>query len=137
MLAVKKLTRRLAPWWRTNSTIAEVMSALTLWYWGLLLLLPVSTFAASRSYSAMAALGSEEAWGVVMCAAAALQSIGVCGQRPIARVCGAYCALAIWGFAAAMFASSNIYTHAPGIYAILAAGQAYALLVRGPHRDGQ
>lgn len=110
--------------YRVRIRALEAFSATLAIYWGILLLLPVHTFSASPSYRVMAALASESAWGAYFLAAGLTQWVSVYSRnvgwlRPL----GFHLAILGWGFASLMFFTANPYTHAPGIYGILAISQ--------------
>lgn len=122
-------------WWGADSRGVEALSAMVAWYWGVLLLLPVRTFAASRSYDAMAAVAAEWVWGLMICAVALTQSLAMCGGVKFFRYPGAVLAFITWAGVAFLFGASNPATHAVGIYSILAAFNLW-VLARGPRDDG-
>lgn len=120
---------KLAPWWRSNPVIGEVISGLMLWAWGLILAHPANTFAVSRAYDQLAAIFTEQQWTAICLSVALIQSAGVCGEVKWCRPLGAYLAMAVWCFSAVMFGLADIWKHAPFIYGILALSQAYALII--------
>lgn len=123
-------------WWNADSRAAEAFSAMLAWYWGVLLLLPVDTFSLSRSYRAMAEIAPEWAWGLMYCFVGLVQSAALCGGVRFFRGPGAALAFLFWTAAAAMFFFSNPFTHAVGIYSMLALMNAW-VITRGPVNDGR
>lgn len=128
---------RLRPfwWWSADTRGAEVLSAVTAWSWGILLLLPARTFDLSPSYEIMAALLPEPCWGGIALAVGALQSLAMCGNVRLLRYPAALLSMILWTTAAAMFLVANPGTHAPVVYGILAAFQAW-VIIRGPQEHG-
>jgi hypothetical protein len=113
------ITDRLLPY-RLRIRALEAFSGALALYWGALLWLPLDTFSASPSYAAMSALASEEFWGTFYIFLGLMQLGSIRFRCVWMRACSMHLAIIGWGFAAMMFAVANPYTHAPGIYGILA-----------------
>ena len=106
--------------YRLRIRAIEAFSATLAIYWGVLLLLPAKTFSMSPSYRIMAALAEEETWGAIYLSMGVVQWFSVFIRSHLVRPVAIHMAIFCWGFAALMFAISNPYTHAPGIYGLLA-----------------
>lgn len=120
-------------WWRADTRGAEVISAVMLWTWGLILLAPWDTFEVSPSYRIMSFLAPEWVWGCLYLGLGALQSLAMCGNVHRFRLPAASFAMIGWTFAAITFLLSNPYTHAPVLYGILAFAN-FWVIQRGPQR---
>jgi hypothetical protein len=97
--------------WLVNvcaSRAIDLTAALVLATWGLLLLLPMSTFGGT-GYAAFRVVGlSEAGWGLVFLAVALVISAGLAWQHTRLRMVGLVLAMGVFAFIATMFLVSNV-----------------------------
>lgn len=103
----------------------EVGIILAQLYWGVLLLLPPRTFATGVAYRAMAGIASEEAWGVLALALAAIPALALWRQSYGLRALGLLGSVGWFVFITVTVVYSNRYGTG-GIYALFALGSAWA-----------
>ncbi len=101
-----KVRRRMG--WLIAQRFVIFVLAVVLAFWGVLLLLPLSTFASS-AYSTFRLVGlSENDWGAIFLGTATLISAGVVLNRPRVLIVGLIGAAALYTFMAVMFFVGNI-----------------------------
>lgn len=93
-------------------------TSLAIW-WGIILLLPFNTFVISSSYSAMAGLATETAWGIIMLAQGVIQLTSMVFRFKKIKQFSYLVATFLWFFIAAMFAVGELSNTATGTYAII------------------
>lgn len=94
-------------------------TSLALW-WGLILIMPFSTFGLSVSYNAMVGVADENTWAVYMLALGLLQFVSMLTNNIFLKQISLLAATGTWFFVATMFGFGNIFNTATGTYAIVA-----------------
>lgn len=108
---------------------AEGISAASAVGWGLVVALPVDTFALSRSYALMAAWAPESAWGLGIALLGLVQAAALYRDWRRPRRVMACLAFSLWLFLAALFGySSTWYSPAVPAFLVLAAFSSWAYL---------
>lgn len=98
--------RGVRPWRPALARLAtpsvELFSAWAMLGWSALLLLKPTLFESAPGYAAMALLGEEGTWALVMAAVGSLQLGAIATRHPILRLLGCGGACATWAFVAVM-----------------------------------
>lgn len=123
-------------WWTAGTRGVESLSACTAVYWGIVLLIPVDSFAVSYSFSHLQSLASENAWAMVYGGIGVFQLLALILVNYQMRLVAAVCAASLW-----IMTAVSIFINAPasttvGVYFALSMGCVWTLL-RGPslHRS--
>lgn len=121
-------------WWKSQTQIAEVMSALTALGWALLLLWPGETMDAAPALRVMRLFGGDNLWIGIFALVWIVQSLAMCGNVKLFRYPSALLSLLLWTFVAATSFLSNPLSPAWIVYGVLALAMAWTL-ISGPTND--
>ena len=96
----------------------EIAVSVQSMFWGILLVMPSSTFDTSRVYSVMAVLADESVWGVIALAAGLAQLILAHVNRRDWRGYISIVALLFWGFIDTAFWLSGVPSTGSTVYLV-------------------